>query len=426
MKTSLKEKLYRKLDDQAKVFALASNKKYSSIFRLSVKLKEEIDGEVLQKAVEMALEKFLAFKVKMKKGLFWYYFVGNDLEPIVSKETNSFFKKVNTKANNKYLFRVTYIENKINIEFFHALTDGSGGSQFFKEIIYRYLELKHPDQLELAHLAESEIVYDTENAYVKNYQKNVRKKYKTKMAHMIKGEKLEDGKVGISSFNINLPELKHYTKLQECSLSMYLAAMIAYSIYEGEYKIHNGKRPINLCLPISLQKYFGSDTISNFFSYMILTLKLKRFQNYTFEDFLDMVKKEFEKKFKLERIIETMSNDAGMTNNPVVSAVPLIIKKLAVRVGSWKVKRHFTMTISNIGKFDVKDKYSEFVDNAFVMLAPDWAEKMKCGICSYGDNLVVSFGTYLKDNNIEKRFKELLEQRNIEFKLERNLNYLSC
>lgn len=117
MKTSLKEKLHRKLDDQAKVFALASNKKYSSIFRLSVKLKEEIDGELLQKAVEMALEKFLAFKVKMKKGLFWYYFVGNDLDPIVTEEKNSLFKKVNTRANNKYLFRVTYLENKINIEF---------------------------------------------------------------------------------------------------------------------------------------------------------------------------------------------------------------------------------------------------------------------------------------------------------------------
>ena len=43
-----KRKLYwRKLDDQAKVFALASNNKYSSIFRLSVVLKEEINEKIL-------------------------------------------------------------------------------------------------------------------------------------------------------------------------------------------------------------------------------------------------------------------------------------------------------------------------------------------------------------------------------------------
>lgn len=427
MKNKIKERLYsRKLDDQAKVFALASNKKYSSIFRLSVKLKENVNAELLQQAVGLALEKFKAFKVRMKKGMFWDYFVENEMMPIVIPEENTLFKKVNTRANNKYLFRVTYLENKINIEFFHALTDGNGGSQFFKEILYRYLELMYPNKLEFTTLDESEIVYDTENAYVKNYQKNVRKKYRTKIAHMIKGKELEHGKVGISHFNINLPQVKQCTKLEHCSLSMYLTAMIAYSIYEGEYKIHKGRRPINLCLPISLQKYFGSETISNFFSYMILTLKPKKYKDYSFEDFLEMVKKEFEKKFKLERIIETMSNDAGMTNNPIVKAVPLVIKKFAVRLGSLKVKRHFTMTISNIGKFDVNSKYTEFVDNAFVMLAPDWAEKMKCGICSYGDNLVVSFGTFLKDSMIEERFKELLEKNNIKFKFENNLNYLSC
>ena len=78
MKESLKERLYRKLDDQAKVFAWASNKKYSSIFRLSVVLKESIDANLLQEAVKLALEKFQAFKVKMKKGVFSYYFIGNE------------------------------------------------------------------------------------------------------------------------------------------------------------------------------------------------------------------------------------------------------------------------------------------------------------------------------------------------------------
>lgn len=361
----------------------------------------------------------------MKKGLFWDYFIENEMQPVVFEENKSAFKKVNTKENNRYLFKVSYIKNKINIEFFHALTDGSGGSQFFKEIIYKYLELMYPERLEFSGLEESEIVYDAENAYVKNYKKKVKKKYKTAKAHMLKGEKLEKGKVGISHFNINLPELKRCTKIKECSLSMYLSAMIAYSIYEGDYKINNGKRPINLCLPISLQKYFGSETISNFFSYMILTLKFKKNKTYSFENILDMIKKEFEKKLKIERIIETMSNDVGMTNNIFIKMVPLAIKKLAVRLGSLEVKRHFTMTISNIGKFDIKDKYNEYVENAFVMLAPDWAEKMKCGICSYGDNLVVSFGTFLKNSLIEKRFKELLEMNNINFKTEEKLNYLS-
>lgn len=425
MKESLKERLYRKLDDQAKVFAWASNKKYSSIFRLSVVLKESIDANLLQEAVKLALEKFQAFKVKMKKGVFSYYFIGNELEPVVKPEKNSLFRKVNTKENNKYLFRTTYVENRINMEFFHALTDGNGASKFLKEVIYRYLELKHPENLEMVKLEENEIIYESENAYVKNYKKNVKKQFKAPRAHQLSGEEVETGKVGVSNFNINLPQIKECTKIKDCSLSMYLSAMIAYSIYEGDYKINKGNRPINLCLPISLQKYFGSETLSNFFSYMILTFKFKRNRTYTFENVLEMVKSEFEKKFKLERIVETMSNDAAKTRNPFVRAVPLVLKKAVVRLGSLEVKRHFTMTISNIGKFDIQPKYSKYVENATVTLAPDWAEKMKCGICSYGDNLVVSFGTYLKNSKVEKVFKELLEQNNIKFGMDKKLNYLS-
>lgn len=58
MPNKVKEKLYsRKLDDQAKVFALASNKKYSSIFRLSVTLKEKVEKEILLEAVRISFRK---------------------------------------------------------------------------------------------------------------------------------------------------------------------------------------------------------------------------------------------------------------------------------------------------------------------------------------------------------------------------------
>ena len=56
---------WRKLDDQAKVFALASNNKYCSVFRLSVMMKEKFEHDMLQEAVDKAIEVFKAFKVKM-------------------------------------------------------------------------------------------------------------------------------------------------------------------------------------------------------------------------------------------------------------------------------------------------------------------------------------------------------------------------
>ena len=425
MEKQLERKFYwRKLDDQAKVFALASNRKYSSVFRLSVILKEKIDADILQKALDSALIKYQAFKVRMKRGLFWYYFQENEKNPIASIENEYPFKKVNTKQNNYYLFKVTYFECKINIDFFHALTDGNGGGEFFKQIIYKYLELKYPNDFEKSKQVDL-ILEDSENAYKKNYKKNSRKTPFPK-AYTMRGELLPKGEVGINHFNINVQQIKKCSKDKESSLSMYLVAMIAYSIYESNYKINNGNKPINLCVPINLKKYFSSETISNFFSYMMISLKLKNDKTYKFDDILEMVKNEFEKKFKIEKIIETMSSDAGMTNKLWVRIVPLFLKKLAVRIGSLEMKKQFTMTISNIGKIEIDNKYRKYIEKFFVILSPDWVEKVKCGICSYENDLVVTFGTLLNDVSLESKFKELLLENNIQFEIEGNeVNFIS-
>ena len=419
-KKIIKRAYWRKLDDQAKVFTLASNKKYSSIYRLSVLLKENIDKELLQKATELAISKYRAYKVKLKSGLFWYYFEENELLPVVSEEVDYPFKKINDKANNEYLFKVTYFHKKINLEVFHALTDGNGAILFLNEIVYRYLEMKYPNEIPEHKKEFRRMSEDTEDAYKKSYVKKRVKTKKIKKAYMLQGEELDKGEYGITHNIINLKELKEYARSVGCSLSEYLVALIAYSIYETNYRIYNGKRPINISVPINLKKYIKTETISNFFSYMQVSIALKEKKVYTFDDVLILVKKEFEKKLILDKILSTITKDAGSTNNIFVRIVPLVLKKLAFRIGSMQVKRKFTTSFSNIGIVSVEDEYKPYVDRYFVILSPDWAEKIKCGIVSYENDIVVTFSTILKDNLVENKFKELLKERNISVRIEGN------
>lgn len=414
-----KNKFYwRKLDDQAKVFALASSEHYSSIFRLSVILKEKIEEDILQKALNLVLDKYKVFKVKMKKGLFWYYLEANTEDAIVTIENEYPFNRVNTKKNNNYLFKVTYFENKINIDFFHVLTDANSGEDFFKDLIYVYLDLKYSNSTTIGSL--NEVIQESENAYRKNYKKYSKKRDVPKKAYQLKGGYLPSGVIGINHFYINLDELKKCSKSKDATISMYLIAMIVYSIYEENYKINKGKKPINICVPINLKKYFETDTKSNFFSYMMVSLDVKNNKKYSFNIILEMVKKEFQKKLKLKKMVETISADVGKTANPLIRIVPLFIKKFAVRVGSLDVKKNFTMTFSNIGRFEIKEEYKKHIEDFMVVLGPDWAERIKCGICSYDNDLVVTFSSNLKDAKIESKFKELLEEYNIKYRIEGN------
>ena len=62
--------IWRRLDNSAKIFPLSTGKRYSTVFRLSVLLKEDIIPELLQEAVIETLEKYQSFKVKIKNGFF--------------------------------------------------------------------------------------------------------------------------------------------------------------------------------------------------------------------------------------------------------------------------------------------------------------------------------------------------------------------
>lgn len=411
---------WRKLDNQAKVFSLAASKEYSSVFRLSVVLKEKIEVETLEKAVKDVFGKYKAFKVRMKRGFFWYYFEENTKEPVITLENTYPFEKVNTKDNNKYLFKVTYYENKINIEFFHTLTDGNGGIDFLKEITYKYLELKHQPKSTENMKATENIIQNSEDSYVKNYKRQAKVLRTSKKAYMLQGQKLEKGNIAINHFIINTEELKPKVRSNETTISIYLTAILMYSIYEASYKRNNGKKPVKMCIPINLKKYFTSDTISNFFTYMTIDADFKEDVLYSFSDILKTVKEEFKSKLTRDEILKTMSANVKLTNNPIIRIIPLRLKEIIVKLFSKEVKRRFTMTFSNIGKIEISENYKEYIEEFIVMIAPDWAEKMKCAVCSFDNKTVFTFATTLKESGIENKFKDFLTQNNIKFKIEGN------
>ena len=72
------QKDWYRLDLSATVSPTLQRKNFSSVYRLSVLLKEPIRPEVLQEAVDIAMKRFPTYKVAIHKGLFWRYLEPND------------------------------------------------------------------------------------------------------------------------------------------------------------------------------------------------------------------------------------------------------------------------------------------------------------------------------------------------------------
>ena len=162
-----------KLDNTAHLFPVIAGEGMSNVYRVSITLKEEIEQEKLQEALDIVLPKFSIFNCRLRQGMFWYYFEENGKRsPRVVEENTYPCQYIQENRNRSYLFRVTYYKRRINLEVFHVLTDGTGALYFLKELAYQYLRLVHPELREkYADRLSSHTSLNTEDSFLANTKK---------------------------------------------------------------------------------------------------------------------------------------------------------------------------------------------------------------------------------------------------------------
>ncbi len=417
-----KEKIkWRRLDNSAKLFPIVGNKKFSSIYRISVVLTNEIQPIILKQAVEKVLEIFTSFKVCLKKGFFWYYLEENQKEVIVSKEETYPCSYMDKKSNNGYLFKVTYYQNKINVEIFHALTDGNTAAEFVKAIVYQYLNECYPNTFK-EQIISKQIAADAQNiedSYLKNYNKHLHKQENSQKAYILKGKRLLPYQIGVTHGFISLKPIIKTCRRLKVTISQYFTAVLIYSIYQ-EQKKEKTNKPIKVCIPVNLKNYFNSTTITNFFSYMTIVANRKQLDLTDFDLILAYVRNNFKNKLQKEEMEKTMAHTVKLGNSIYIRMIPLAIKKLILKLIYSQIQKYTTTTFSNLGKINILPEYEAYVDQIFFIIAPERAEKIKCTACSYGSNIVFSISSILKNAKVEKNFFEFLQSQGIPFTIETN------
>ena len=138
------------------------------------------------------------------------------------------------------------------------------------------------------------------------------------------------------------------------------------------------KRPIKICIPVNLKKYFESTTITNFFSYISINASAKETNLLSFDEILKFVHDDFKQKLDKTEIARTMMKNIKLGNNIGVKLIPLFLKKPIVKISYIEIRKYSTTTLSNIGKVNVLPEYQKYIDNFLFLIAPDRGEKIKC------------------------------------------------
>ena len=128
------------LDNAAKIYPAARRQNWSNVYRLSMTLKEDVDEDVLRDALDVTVRRFPSIAARLRRGLFWYYLEQVSESPDLTKESSYPLVRMSRKEMGKCAFRVIAYKKRIAVEFFHALTDGTGGMIFIKSLVAEYLQ----------------------------------------------------------------------------------------------------------------------------------------------------------------------------------------------------------------------------------------------------------------------------------------------
>ena len=132
-----------KLDNAAKIYPASRSNTWSNMFRLSATLKEPVDREVLASALDITARRFPSICARLRKGVFWYYLEQLPKAPPLSEEGSFPLMPMSRRDVRKCALRVIVYGRRIAVEFFHSLTDGTGGMIFLKTLLAEYLQQKY-------------------------------------------------------------------------------------------------------------------------------------------------------------------------------------------------------------------------------------------------------------------------------------------
>ena len=419
-KKAYREIRWDRLDNTAHLFPVIAGENMSNVYRISVTLTELVQPDILQQALNIVLPKMDGFNLRLRMGVFWYYFEENGKPaPKVREESNFPCRYIQQNQNHSYMFRVTY-KYRINLEVFHVLTDGMGGINFLKELTYQYLRLAHPELKEkVGDSLNSGTSLNREDSFLKNYKKSSAKGYQTKKAYLLKGEHLGPGEFGVMHGYMQVPQLKEVCHRYGCSINEYLVSVYIWSVYTECMKGMPSASPIRVAVPVNLRPYFNSITTKNFFVMVSAEFHPTK-EVYTFAEVLAIVRDNLRSQINREHLEKLFSYNVSNEKLLAARAVPLFLKNIAMKLVYTKSALANTTTITNIGNIGVDEEYRPYVEMFHAFLAMSKGQHLKGTICSYGSTLVFSFSFDLKDVSVQRGFFRKITADGIEVELDTN------
>lgn len=412
-----------KLDNAGKLYPAIATSRWSSVFRVSALLRERVLPETLQTAVNRVLPRFPSMAVCIRQGLFWYYFEANSKPLLIQPDTGHPCLRFRWKDNNGYLLRVLYYQKRVSVEFFHSVTDGTGGFAFLKTLTAEYLRLRGV-MIQTGHgvldIRQKPSPSELEDAFLRMPLPKGRHSRKDTRAFHMPGTLEPPHTLHVIAASMPHQAVQALSKPLGVTVTEYVAAVLLYACYSRQQACGKKERPIRISIPVNMRGFFQTETLRNFSSFVNPGID-PRLGTYTFEetarDVHHFMRYALNPKFLYANIALNVADE----RNLFLRLVPLPLKKLVINgVFRYAGDRTVTTTLTNIGRMDAPSEMMAHVERFEFMLGAAATPRCNCALVSTGDTMTLIFTRNQREANLPREALRFLVERGVPVSVESN------
>lgn len=394
-----------RLDNAALIFPAVRRRDWTNAFRVSATLRQAVNPALLQQAVDALMPRFPSMYVSLHRGLFWYYLQKLSRPPQVRQDGACPLIHMTGSELRRCCLRVLYYDNRIAVEFFHALTDGSGGMVFLKSLTAEYLRREQGLAIEpgcgVLNPSDTPAPEELEDSFTRTAGHTPLSR-KEANSLRLRGVKEPDGFLHLTVATIPERQLHDLSSEFGCTVTSLLCAVMLQCILELA-KPQRG-RWAKITVPVNLRRLLGGQTLRNF----VLAVNVgvdPRLGSYTLAELCRAVQSQLETQVTPQQMAARVAANVQPSQKLAIRVMPLFLKNIALRLVYRRVgESKGTINISNLGRNQLPAAMEPHVRYLDFIIGPQATYFNNCSVVSYGDSTRINLIRSTREPDLERSF----------------------
>ncbi len=400
------------LDVAAKVYPLRLHLAQMNVFRVSCELKEVVVPEVLQMALTYTIKRFPTFATTLKHGFFWHYLDGINVRFPIREENQMPCKPIGIAKSMAPSFRVLYFHKRISVEFFHALTDGTGAGMFLSTLVHTYLQLLGADiplHDGIVDINESPPMSEMTDQFPLCDKGTKGSTFADQPALQISGGLSIRQPCEVYHFDMPTDRLLHTARSHGVTITTLMLSYLFLACKASVRPTHQ-KRKLQIQMPINMRKIYPSNTLRNFS--MFAPIRLDPSEVTDLEGILPLVASQVKQGVCKEAVDQGVRSACDLVSG--LKFVPLMIKRpIAHLLTQYLGDRLFTTTLSNVGIVALSPQTLLYVEKVFYTIGASMASRAMCCMCTTGNHTVLTITKSTVNPTFENALYDILQKDNL-------------